>query len=123
MKPIEELTRKEALRVNLVIASPIVSDGQHQSWDVELYSVADPAPIASNACTLDVTTSFDHIDGYTTVMLQRVGLKRSEPWTAGETPGTLTARVSALPPAPAELGSLSGRASFLFQLTTASLKL
>jgi len=102
VKPIEELTQTEALRVNLVIASPIVSDGQHQSWDVELYSVADRAPIASNACSLEAATSLDHIDGYTTVMPQRVGLRRIEPWTAGETPRTLTARVSALPPAPAQ---------------------
>jgi hypothetical protein len=96
VKPIEELSEREARRVNRVVASPILSDAKRQSWDVELYSLADGPPIASNACTLDAEGVLDHIDGYTSVMLGRIGLERIEPWSAGDVPGALTARVAAV---------------------------
>jgi hypothetical protein len=64
--------------------------------------VADASPIAGNACTLEVEGSLNQLDGYTDVMLGRVGLMRLEPWSAGDTPGALTARVAVVPLAPAQ---------------------
>ena len=100
MKPIEELSAREAQRAHRVVATPVVSDNQHQSWDVDLYSMAGEAPIASNTCTLKGEGSLlRYLDAYAEVMLRRVGLERIEPWAEGHTLGSITARVGVLPTA------------------------
>ncbi len=90
-KPIEALTEREASRAQQVTAVLMSTDGETQSWDVQLRSIGRRDAIASNVANLVGEDLPGQLDAYTAIVLSRVGLQRLADWRVDET--TLTARV------------------------------